>query len=308
MTDSESRQESEKTAIFHQPGDDAALPRILRNISELGLDNNLVELEALGYTTIKGVLNERQIEAAQQAVLARIEKDTGKRIDLDTATKDEFRDLTYIPYMLYDDEVFEEILMEPKPLAMITYLLGETCLSSSVGSHFKGQGVGGQVPLHSDNGNGIPSPYPSYSLVANVNYALTPYSRKAGALALVAGSHRRARQTLPNEMNLAGDTANPEAISMDLEPGDAVVWHGNTWHGSFPREIPGIRMNLACYFARQFVVTQEQHKGVVPKDVLERQANNDRFLQLVAGRQPYGWLAEGPNYDMMAQSPRGLFD
>ena len=123
MTDIESRQDGEKLDILRQPGDGAALPRILRNISELGLDNNLSELEALGYTTIKGVLNERQIESAQQAVLARIEKTTGKRIDLDTATKEEFQDLTYVPYMLYDDEVFEEILMEPKPLAMITYLL-----------------------------------------------------------------------------------------------------------------------------------------------------------------------------------------
>ena len=67
-------------------------------------------------------------------------------------------------------------------------------------------------------------------------------------------------------------------------------------------------MNLACYFARQFIVTQERHKGVVPDAVLERHANNQRFLRLVAGKQPYGWRHEGPDYGLMAAAPRGLFD
>jgi len=298
----------EQKTVFGHSGDGKALARVMDEISKLGLKDHLLELEAVGYTTIKGVLSDRQITSAKRAILDRVEEGTGNKIDLENASMDDFQGMTYVPYLLYDDEIFEEILMEPKPLALITHLLGESCVLSSIGCHFKGQGVHGQVPLHSDNGNGIPSPFPPYSLVANVNYALTPYSREGGALAIVPGSHKRARQTLKHEINLAGDTANPEAISMDLEPGDAVVWHGNTWHGSFPREIPGIRMNLSCYFARQFIVSQEQHKGVVPQDVLDRHANNDRFLRLVAGKQPYGWKQEGPDYELMAKAPRGLYD
>ena len=299
---------SERSDTNSRSSDGKARARIMDEISKQKLNDHLLELEAVGYTTIKNVLSERQIASAKQAIVKRVERETGKTIDLEDASEDDFQGMTYVPYMLYDDQIFEEILMEPKPLALITYLLGESCVLSSIGCHFKGQGVHGQVPLHSDNGNGIPSPYPAYSLVANVNYALTPYSRQAGALAIVPGSHKRARQTLRHEINLAGETANPEAISMDLDPGDAVVWHGNTWHGSFPREIPGIRMNLSCYFARQFIVSQEQHKGVVPQEVLDRHANNDRFLRLVAGKQPYGWQSEGPNYELMAQAPRGHYD
>ena len=58
--------------------------------------------------------------------------------------------MTYLPYLLYDDEVFEEILMEPEPLALITYLLGESCILSSMGCHFKGPG-GMPLPLHLHN-------------------------------------------------------------------------------------------------------------------------------------------------------------
>ena len=287
--------------------DEAAQARVLQKITDFGLSENVIELETMGYTTIKGVLSDDTIVRAQEAILRRVEKDTGKRIDLESATADDFAGVKYLHYMLYDDVVFEEILVEEKPLAIITYLLGESCLLSSLGCHFKGPG-GAALPLHSDNGNGMPGPFPAFSQVANVNYALTPYSREAGALAMVPRSHHLARQPTVAEMMLEGDHTNPAAVSMDLDPGDVVVWHGNAWHGSFKREIPGVRMNLACYFARQYMQTQEHHKGVVPQEVLDRNSNNDRFAVLLGGKQPYGWEYDGPNYEVMGRSPRGLYD
>lgn len=283
------------------------LQRILDAIDEFGLKDNLIDLETSGYTTIHGVLSEDTMARARQAILARVERDSGKRVDIEAATEDDYEGMTYLPYLLYDAEVFEEILMEPKPLALITYLLGESCLLSSFGCHFKGPG-GMPLPLHSDNGNGMPAPFPAYSQVANVNYALTPYSEKAGALALVPGSHKLARQPRLEEMTLGGAKTNRHAIAMDLAPGDAVVWHGNTWHGSFARELPGIRMNLAVYFNRQYVQTQERHGDVVPEKVLQRHSNDERFKTLLGGKQPYGWQLDGPDYSLMARNPRGLYD
>ena len=66
------------------------------------------------------------------AILRRVESNTGKKIDPDTATAEDLSGglgvgNNYQHYMLYDDEVFEEILMEEKPLALVTYLLGESC-------------------------------------------------------------------------------------------------------------------------------------------------------------------------------------
>lgn len=307
---------------------DPALERILTEIDTLGLRDHLVDLETKGYTTVAGVLDADTIERAKAAIVARVERETGKQIDPDTETGENLAGMQYIPYMLYDDEVFEHILMEPKPLALITYLLGESCLLSSLGCHFRAPG-GAPLFLHSDNGNGMPAPYPPFSQVANVNYALTPYSREAGALVMVPGSHKLARQPTPREnfrpagmshaefeaRLAAGDSGDdvewlePPGIEvMNLQPGDAVVWHGNTWHGSFRRELPGVRMNLAVYCNRQYVQTQERHKGVVPEEVLARHANDERFKVLLGGKQPYGWRHEGPDYTVMARSPRGLYD
>ena len=286
---------------------DSALDRIMVKINDLGLQQHVVELETQGFTTLKGVLSGDQIDRARNAILDRVERKTGCRIDLQTATEQDFQGMTYVPYLLYDDEVFEEILMEEKPLALVTFLLGESCLLSSLGCHFKGPG-GRALPLHSDNGNGMPSPFSPISQVSNVNYALTPYSREAGALAMVPGSHKLARQPRGDEPRIWGDRANPDAVSMDLEPGDAVVWHGNTWHGSYARQIPGIRMNLAVYFNRQYIRTQERHGDAVPSDVMGRRSDDERFKILLGGKQPYGWQQEGPDYDIMARNPRGLYD
>lgn len=300
-----------------------ALGRILETVHRLGLDGNLLELETQGYTTIPGVLSHDRIERAKRAIVARVERTTGKRVDVDGESGSAFAGMQYVPYLLYDDDVFEAILMEPKPLALITYLLGESCLLSSIGCHFRGPG-GAPLMLHSDNGNGIPPPFSPTSIVANVNYALTPYSREAGALAMVPGSHRLLRQPTVHEnfraargpdgssKARAADDATwidpPGAVSMDLNPGDAVVWHGNTWHGSYRRELPGVRMNLAVYFNRQFVQTQERHGDAVPADVLRRHADDERFKILLGAKQAYGWKVEGPDYALMARSPRGAFD
>lgn len=314
-------------AVAERTGPSGALGRVMAEIDELGLQENLVELEAQGFTTIRQAMSPEKLARAKAAILARAEKLTGRTIDAGRASADDFAGMQYIPYLIYDDEVFEEILMERRPLALITWLLGESCQLSSMGCHFRGPG-GAPLLLHSDNGNGTPAPFPAFSMVANINYALTPYSREAGALVMVPGSHRLQRHPTQHENFRVEGMSTAEAmeaaragkldratwrdppgiVSMDLEPGDAVVWQGATWHGSFRRELPGVRMNLAVYFCRQFIQAQEQHKGVTPANVLARRHNDERFKMLLGAKQPYGWRNEGPDYALMARNPRGLYD
>lgn len=301
-------------------GPDAALQRVMDNIHVLGLEHNVLELETLGYTVLKRVLTPTAIERAKQAIVRSTERFTGKTdIDIENSDGSQLKGMTYVPYLLYDDPVFEEILMEEKPLALVTYLLGESCLLSSMGCHFRMPG-GLPLMLHSDNGNGTPAPFSNTSFVANVNYALTPYSKEAGCLAMVPGSHKLLRQptlaenfrpqrvTKDQPLDEAEWTDPPNVVPMNIDPGDAVVWHGNTWHGGFRRELPGARINLAAYFCRQFVQTQESHGRAVPKNILARHANDDRFARLLGQRAPYGWGPEGPDYSLMNASPRGLYD
>lgn len=307
-----------------QDTDQAALHRILEEIEALGLTENLLQLETHGYTVLKGVLPTERIERAKAAILRRVEKQANRRIDPLTATTEDFNGMAYQHYLLFDDPVFEEILLEPKPLALMNYLLGESCVLSSMGCHFRGPG-GMPLPVHSDGAG--PEPFHSVSMVANCNYALTPYSQEAGALIMFPGSHLKQRSPTPHEnWTCKGQTLaqimarNPGAaeinaiewddlpggVTMEIDPGDAVVWHGNTWHAGHRRELPGVRMNVATYFCRPQMSAQERRGDERFAEVFARHANDPRFAKLLGASAFNGWREEGP--DFTKYTPRGRYD
>ena len=304
-----------------------ALGRILDDIDRLGLEPNLLELETNGYTVVRGVLSEDQIARARAAILGRVEKLTGRKLDPETARAEDFLGMQYLPYLLFEDDIFAEILMAERPLALMTYLLGESAQLSSMGCHFRGPG-GAPLLLHCDNTNGAPQPYSPTAFVGNINYALSPYTRENGALIMVPGSHRLCRQPTAGEnfsvegmstgealeKASAGELDDtpwrdpPGAVPMLIDPGDAVVFHGNTWHGGLRRDTQGLRINLAAFFCRQFVQTQELRGDPTCKAMMARHGNDARFQVLLGGKQPYGWQDEGPPYALFDTMPRGLHD
>jgi ectoine hydroxylase-related dioxygenase (phytanoyl-CoA dioxygenase family) len=319
------------TTLAHDRTRDPALRRTVETIEREGVADHLQDLDVHGYTVVPGVLSADTVERAKAAIIRRAEKSTGSKIDPLNASSDDFKGMQYLPYLLFDDPVFAEILLEPKPLALVTYLLGESALLSSLGSHFRGPG-GMPLMVHTDNGNGMPAPFSPISMVANVNYALTPYSREAGALAMFPGSHRLQRQPTHYENftadGLSGEAMAariqekggadavawqdpPGALSMDINPGDAVIWHGNTWHGGYRRELPGVRINLSAYFCRQYIQTQERRGDPAEAELLARHDNNPRLSVLLGGKQSYGWRDDdwAQIYGHRARTaPRGLFD
>src|SRR5579864_3329607 len=278
------------------------LNRIYRDIRDLGLETNLAELEAFGFTVIEGALPPDLTRRLRDAVLSAWEQRYGRKLDLAAETK--LKDVQLASYLLYKDPVFEEAVLNPKPLALITYLLGYSCWLSSLTSHVKGPGEVGLL-LHSDTANGVPSPFSAYSHVANCNYALTDYTEAGGCLAMVPGSHRLHRQPTRWEAPLSGTERNPHAIPIEVPAGSAVVWHGNTWHGSFPRRIPGLRVNLATYFCRQYMAPQEIYGDSAPPELLARHGRESLMAQLLGLNHFNGWRDEGPDLDSRRLLPAG---
>ncbi len=54
--------------------------------------------------------------------------------------------------------------------------------------------------------------------------------------------------------------AMERAIAAECPRGSCIVWHGATWHGAFPRTIPGMRISIANYYRHASVVSQEDFK------------------------------------------------
>ena len=267
----------------------------------LALATHVAELEAFGFTVVEGALSGELRERLRSAVMREAERRFERGFDLEQEKN--LKGWSLVPYLLYKDPAFEEALLNPGPLALVTYLMGKSCLISSVASHFKGPGGHG-IPLHADTANGAPAPFSPHSQVCNCNYALTDYSEEGGCLAIVPGSHRLARQPTRHEIAVEGPQRNPDAIAVEAPAGSAIIWHGNSWHGSFPRTIPGLRINLSMYFCRQNIQPQESYKEHAPKEALERNRDNPRFVSLIGGNTHYGWTDEGPDLRSVAQSAR----
>ena len=265
------------------------LNEIYRQVRDLGLETNLAELEAFGFTVIEGALSPDLTDDLRSAILRTAEERIGRR--LDPEHESDYEGMEFQPYLLFRDPIFKRSVLNPGPLALISYLLGQHCVLSSLGCHLKGPGGFG-LPLHSDTANGTPSPFPAQSMVANCNYALTDYTEADGALAVVPGSHRFLRQPTKWENVLDGEGRNPGAIPVEVPAGTAIVWHGATWHGSFARRNPGLRINLSNYFCRPFVMPQEEYPSRIPEGFLD--GEDPRLGRLLGLDLAYGWHEEGP--------------
>ena len=305
--------------------EEAARRRVFANIEALGLNECVSELDNQGFTVLKSALTPDQVERAKAAVLRRVAAETGRVVDPDLSSAEDFRGMQYQHYLIFEDPVFPEILLQEQTLALMHYLLGESCVLSSMGSHFRGPG-GLPLALHAD---GSSVGMTEASLVANCNYALTPYSAENGALLLMPGSHRKNRYPTVHENWMSGgDTLSdviaarlpPEkldsltwtppdgAVTLEIEVGDAVIWHGNTWHGGWRRDALGTRINLAAYFCRSHISTQERRGDDRFPEVFDRYADDPRFAQLMGERVFNGWREEGPDFSSAKRNPVGIFD
>ncbi|MFM7534626.1 MAG: phytanoyl-CoA dioxygenase family protein [Acidimicrobiales bacterium] len=266
-------------------GGDPELHEVYGEIRRLGLVEHLAELEAFGYTVVEGALSDELTSSLRDTIVRIVEERSGRTLDVERET--DYSGMAFQPYLLFADPVFKQAVLNPAPLALITYLLGRHCVLSSLGCHLKGPGGHGLV-LHSDQANGVPQPFPAMSLVANCNYALTDYTLEAGALAMVPGSHRRYRQPTRQELRLD----SPEAIPVEVPAGSAVIWHGATWHGSYPRQIPGLRINLSTFFCRPHLLAQENYRDHLPPGYLD--GEDPRLGRLLGTDLAYGWTEDGP--------------
>jgi ectoine hydroxylase-related dioxygenase (phytanoyl-CoA dioxygenase family) len=271
---------------------------LYRQIRELGLETNLAELDAFGFTVIEDALSPELTASLRDAVVR--EAETAFAAKLDVEREEAHRNWKLVPYLLYKDQLFEQAVLNPKPLALISYLLGQSCLLSSLTSHVKGPGGPGLL-IHSDTANGVPGPFSPYAHVANCNYALTDYTEANGALAMIPGSHRHYHQPGRDQIGLDGEARNPDAVAIEVPAGSAVIWHGNTWHGSFPRKAPGLRLNLSMYFCRQYMQPQENYKDHVPAELIARHGADSRLLELLGANTVHGWRDEGPQFTPRSQ-------
>lgn len=252
--------------------------RIIAEIFQRRLERHVVELEVYGYTVLlpETVAQPALAEELRDAALRLAFDQTGVVADPETGTGYTERQTPlgrglFVPRLLFEGRVFEEALMNEASLALVTYLLGEHCTLNQQSLMIKAQGGDG-LSLHADT-IGFPAPFPYVAQFANATWVLSDYTVENGCLFVVRGSHHHCRQPTPAEMADASMWLPVEAPF-----GSIIVWHGNLWHGAFPRRAPGLRISISSYFARWNLISQDRIRENVTSEMLKRNPARFQFL------------------------------
>ena len=178
-------------------------------------------------------------------------------------------------FMLWEDPIFERLTYNPAGLGLAQWLLGTDCVLSLCAAWVKGPG---------EVRTGIHGDYLDPALVAQ------PEPRQQLQHALHAhGLHQGRRRHLlrPRQPSLAaaGDAGRLQAYWQDratpveAPAGSMVIWGNHTWHGSYPKKTPGLRMTLQCEYMRRRRQTEEAYRETVTQEALDR--NPVRFAGLM---------------------------
>lgn len=277
---------------------DSELKNVAAEIDRLELQRNVYELEMFGLTVVDAAHTGAAALAdrAFARVLDLIEERTGRRPDVETGSTHEEIAFPSLHSFVLRDPVFQELMLHPIALALMTVLVGERCVYAASEVFMKGPASTPegslQLGLHSDLLM-HPEPFASYAQMCNVSWLLSDYTRDNGALAFVPGSHRLRRN--PRE----GEGVDA-AVAVEAPKGSLVVWHGNTWHGSYPRRNPGLRTSVAFEVVRCYL---DRHH-VVDADVTDEALEGQPRLATLLGRGLVHWGEDGPDYRLLAARPR----
>lgn len=280
---------------------------IQAEIKRLGLESYSKTLDDQGFVVIPPEIGDPTGLAPKmlESTLDVIERRTGIRPDLDGGkthasvqnfAAKEGGDSPFgemIKSLLHEGRVFEEALMNPVVLALVTQLCGYSVILSGYAGLVKGPNKS-DFFFHADTL--LPPPWPTHSLVCNATYVLTDYDLENGATTFLPGSHKLGRAPRPDEINVA---ENPDTVVIEATPGSIIVWHGATWHGAYHRTKPGLRISNTILFARPYMRTEEDLSRSISQEILDR--NSTRFAYLTHQAMPYGWES---HEDSLVRNPK----
>ncbi len=146
--------------------------------------------------------------------------------------------------MLLDkDPILEEVVLNPKILAIVEVMCGKGAMLSQLACSIKPKG-GPSLPLHADQ-NWTPAPFPVHNQLITFCWACDEFTKAGGSTKVVPKSHLHGRHPTPEEV-----AEEPGAIGTECPAGSITFWNGSMWHGSWPRNIEGERVVLHITYSR----------------------------------------------------------
>jgi ectoine hydroxylase-related dioxygenase (phytanoyl-CoA dioxygenase family) len=205
-------------------------------IEALGLEENLREMECLGYTVVKHAAPPEFIDRLRVAVRRCAMEDKGSYFGIAEAGAS-------CDMLLDRDPVFAEAVLNPKLLAMVEFMCGRGAVLSQLSGSVRMQGAP-PLTLHADQ-DWMPAPFPEHNAMMTGCWACEDLDVQSGCTKVIPGTHRFRRHPSPDEIS-----AEAGAIPIIAPKGSIAFWSGSVWHANYGRGLPGERIMLHSTFSR----------------------------------------------------------
>ena len=272
-----------------------------KSIKDLGLEKYIAELEIDGYTVVPpevtGVsiaeidhLTAVLLKKSEELIGCPFSVENGPEAELDygdyPGTLELLSGVKPAQFQLMQlctfDRAFRDLAINPVAVALMEYLIQPE--STRFSSHncfvkWKGDGYGSSLGLHCDQ-SGVPLPWGRIALNANTNWCLTDYTLENGPLAVVPGSHHR-------NSNPVMPQAIDEAIPIECPKGSLIAFHGQLWHGAYPKEADGLRVTISNFYRHASIMPQDDIPNHFPQELADDCADPDLFKRLAGFGTPY---------------------
>lgn len=255
---------------------------LYRELKQLGLESNIAELDTFGFT----VVPPEKVGPPEfcQEVREALERTMIRRYGEDGLSPDRWANINDIQrFMLWEDQIFEKLSYNPAGLGLAQYLLGTDCILSLCAAWVKGPGEV-RTGIHADYLDPAVNAQPDIYVNCNMHFMLTDYTKDDGSISFVPGSHKWRRQVTPPESKYWAD----KAVAVEAPKGSMVIWGNHTWHGSYPKKTPGLRMTLQCEYMRRRLQPEEAYRETVTQEALDRNPVRFAGLMNVYSLFPFG--------------------
>ncbi|MGB8506658.1 phytanoyl-CoA dioxygenase family protein [Mycobacterium sp.] len=230
----------------------------------------LAEIEELGYTVVKGVLDPASVAAFLEDT-NRLARELPTVISNSTTVVKGFarpgqapvtgsdHDWVRIDNLLLHGARYEALPVHPRVLPVVEGVLGHDCLLSWFMTSNQSPGAVAQR-LHSDD-EMYPLPRPHQPLLCNALIALCEFTEANGATQVVPGSHRWAATPA---------APYPQGQPVELAAGDALIWNGSLWHTAAANRTDKPRPALTVNYCAGFLRQQVDQQLSIPRELVRR--------------------------------------
>ncbi len=239
-------------------------PELAKRVDELGLQPHLDQLRDEGYAIVPDI--------ASEAFTAQL-RETCKRLAQETEAPAKGFSAALL---LGRDPIFEEVVLNPKILALVEVMCGQGALLSQLIASIRPKGAPA-IGLHADQ-NWTPAPFPVHNQLLTMCWTMEDHTRAGGCTKVIPKSHVHRRHPDKEEIkHQAG------AIPTECPMSSITCWDGSTWHGNYPRQLDGERVVLHITFSRLALRTVENYDHL-DEEWLEGKPHE---LSIMLGREDF---------------------